>query len=559
MELWFVINAVRRYWWIPVLAALLGVLVPVGLTSTGSTRFESESIMLISPPSESQVQVDFTNDPDRYVIGQLAVLESRTLAERVANEVGGGETADSIEESVVIDHIPRTDIVHVTATTSDPDRSRLISSTMVSAYFELLDDQVGDTRQPEIDLINADIASLEKELDGVDASIAAAIAPYLPTADNNGSPIPALEQVAPQLVSRRQILLNEIDQLLATRTELAQLELNAKLRVTSRVVQEATLPTEETVPPLVRYSVAGALLGSFVGLLISVLVARLSRRALDESQVSEALGVPTAGEFPSWRDLAKHRRHAVERLPEQVAAFVEEIAVRTEAHAVAGATLTVAVVGVERSSGTTTLAASLANRYAAAGSQVLLIDADARDSELTRLFASGSPGIAALLGDPEADSATRRDRTHSRSNPFSPTSVAGLSVIGIGDKSQRGAVRRQNVNEIIGSASRHAHVVVIDGGPLFDSGATVHLANAVDVVVLAIPNRRLFTRALANVAAQLDRRRGALLPVLMPAARADRKRTNSDGHLAVVEVETPIVEIDRQPLEASVSRHNDMG
>jgi capsular polysaccharide biosynthesis protein/Mrp family chromosome partitioning ATPase len=551
VELSFVVNALRRYWWIFILATALGGGTALAVTDRGDDRYESRAVLLLSPPSESRVQVSFTNDPDRYVIGQLSVLRSDDLAERVANEVGGGATTRQIERDTTIEHEPETDIVDVVVLGADPQRARTIADAYVDQYFESLQEQVSETRQPEIEALSTQLDNITGQLADVDDGIRERMAPFLPEdgviADGAYAPIPGVDQVAPDLLSQKSILLSQYNEVLATRTELTQLDINAKLRVTSQVVQRATLPTEPFVGDGPLVLIAGLVGGAFLGLLLAVLAARLSRTALDVHEIEEVLGQPIVGEFPSIRALSKNRRAAVEALPHRAATFVDSVAVRAEAHAPVEGTFTVAVVGTERSAGSTTLAGALANRYASNGSQVILIDADQRDSELTRLFAAGRPGIPALLANRAKDRPVNRRSDGSRFDPFSPTAVNGLVVVGIGDKADSGGLRRQVVPDLLEAASRSAHVVVFDCGPVLDAASTLQLVQLVDAVVLAVPTRRLLTRTLSTIASQLQGRRGGLLPVLMPIARRrgpkfpsnDRPETGAALTLAAsVEVES---------------------
>ena len=526
MELVFILNALRRYWWIFVVVAAVGAGAGFATSDRETTAFESRAVLLVSPPSESRVQVSFTNDPDRYVIGQLSVLRSDDLAERVANQVGDGASTAGIRATTAIEHEPQTDIVSVITKANTPDRARAIAAAYVDQYFQSLDEQVSETRQPEIDELTTELRQLETDVAGVDAQIATAMAPFLPTGAEPGNagyaPIPGVDQVVPDLASKRQILLSQYDQVLATRTQLTELDINAKLRVTSEVVQSATL-SDTPVKESGRLRIAaGAIAGAFLGLILVVLVARSSRTALDVREIEEALGQPVVGEFPAARTLVKNRKAIIEALPHGVASFADEVAVRAEAHAHVGGAFTVAVVGTERSAGCTTLAGALANRYAASGSLVVLVDADVRNSELSRLFAAGRPGIPALLAAAGGDGS--RGTSGGRLDPFSPTSIPGLVVVGVGDKTANGALRRQQVPELLEAASAASHVVVFDCGPVLDSASTVQLIQMVDAVVLAVPTRRLLTRSLATLAAQLRGRRGGLLPVLMPVARRRSRR-----------------------------------
>lgn len=531
MDVSFLIRSVRRYWWLFAGCVLLGLLPGLAQASGSSSHYESEAILLVGPPSESRVQVSFTNDPDRYVLGQVSVLQSQSIAERVANTVGEGETAQSVSQATTIGHEPKTDIVQIKVATEDPALSPKIADAYLDVYFLLLEDQVSETRQPEIDELNKELDALQVKIAATDAAIATALQPYLPDAQagtaGNFPPIPGVDQVAPELDSQRTALQAEFDQILATRTQLTQLDLSAKLRITTKVVQRGSVPTEPTVESGRLLLVAGLIGGSFLGLVLCGLATRLSSTAVAEDEIANALGVPVFGQLPKSRVVARNRRAALEQVPAPIATFVDGLAVQLEASAGVASSLTIAVVGVERASGATTLALALANRLAVNSSRVVVVDVDVRNSEITDLFAARSPGIAALLADagpgPDPVGSTRGARNGRRLDPYTSTLVPGVQVVGVGNRETNPVPRRQDVPRLIDAASANAHVVVFDAGPLLETAATIHLANLVDAVVLALPVRRLSVRALGTVAAQLRGRRGDLFPVLVPTTRPTRR------------------------------------
>lgn len=548
MDVSFLIRSVRRYWWLFAVCVLLGLLPGLAQASGSSSHYESEAILLVGPPSESRVQVSFTNDPDRYVLGQVSVLQSQSIAERVANTVGGGETAQSVSQATTIGHEPKTDIVQIKVATEDPTLSTKIADAYLDVYFLLLEDQVSETRQPEIDELNDELDALQVKIAATDAAIATALQPYLPDAQagvaGNYPPIPGIDQVAPELDSQRTALQAEFDQILATRTQLTQLDLSAKLRITTKVVQRGSVPTEPTAESGRLLLVAGLIGGSFLGLVLCGLATRLSSTAVDEDEIANALGVPVFGQLPKSRVVARNRRAALEQVPAPIATFVDGLAVQLEASAGVATSLTIAVVGVERASGATTLALALANRLAVNSSRVVVVDFDVRNSEITDLFAARSPGIAALLADagPDPVGSTRSARNGRRLDPYTPTLVPGVQVVGVGNRETNPVPRRQDVPRLIDAASANAHVVVFDAGPLLETAATIHLANLVDAVVLALPVRRLSVRALGTVAAQLRGRRGDLFPVLVPTTRPTRRPLAGTDTIVVPEsFDDPVV------------------
>ena len=142
MELAFLTNAVRRYYWVIILGAVLGMLPALLLGPSGPDQFESRAVILVSPPTQSSLEVSFNGDPDRYVAGQLSVLQSQGLAQRVAvaiNEATGDDlTAADVAGTVRFEQEPLTDVVHVVAATPDAERSQEIAQTYVDEYIAQL-------------------------------------------------------------------------------------------------------------------------------------------------------------------------------------------------------------------------------------------------------------------------------------------------------------------------------------------------------------------------------------------------------------------------------------
>lgn len=549
MELSFVVNALRRYKWVPIVFVLLGAFAGFSMDKRAAETYSSDAIMLVTPPSDQQVVVSFNNDPDRYAVSQLSVLRSAALAEKVATEVGGGIGAAYVSASVTISHEPKTDIFHVTAKTPDPQQSMAIANAYVELYFDSIQQAVTDAQAPELKRINDDLADIKQQLDDVNAQIKAVMDPYVP--DNPGSDgarvIPTLEQVAPELETTRTTLTAEYAQISASKN---QFEIDQRLRVTSRVIQRDQLPTDPDIQSgnLLYVGIIG---GLFLGAVAAVVLGRTSPRVLDTAQAADILGQPIVGRIPRLRELAKAHRLQFIDLPPAAATVIDALCVRAESSAPPGVPFVVLVTGAERSSGATTLAMAMAARYAMGGSHVLLIDADVRHPELSQTFARGRPGIEALTaranGIKTVASAGGRGAA-AQQDPFAPTPVPGLSVVGLGGKSSTSPLQRQNVLDVVEAAKRHSQVVIFDGGPLLDSATTVRLASVADVVVLAVPVERQRTDALGALGRQIAGSEVPLLVVDVPATRAARAsalETVADEPDVAVDVQRPSAPGDR--------------
>ena len=461
------------------------------------------------------------------------MLTSEALAERVANAIGEGASTNSVLSKIVIVHKPRTDIVEITANDNDPVRAQQAAQAYVDLYFDSIRQQVEDAQQPQIDQLEDELSQVRAQLATTDADITAAMAPFLPdtTADTTDAfpPIPGLEVVAPDLLSQKQNLLAEFGQLLSAK---AELELNARLKVTSEVVQRATLPIEPVIESNKMLVAGGAVAGMFIGLLIAVTIARLSTKVVGSKQVAEILSQPLVGDFPYSRALAKHPV-PIDQVPIDVSAFVDALCVRAEASARSANALVIVVTGTERAAGSTTLAATMANRFALGGSQVLLVDADAADPRMSMAFPTGA-GIPAFLAQAvRTGDVGRRPAGRPNTDPLSSTGVPGLAVLGLGNKLEQSSLRRHNVPQLVEACAAQAHVVIFDGGPLLAAATTVQLMQLADTVVLAVPVKRQRILELEAVARLLRSRRGELLAIAMPSSAHGRRKKSAATDVVV--------------------------
>lgn len=514
MELSFVVSAVRRYWWLAVGALLLGSAAGVTLRGDSAALYESKALLYIAPPSESPATAGLSSD--RYVSGQMLVLGSQTAAAEVSLIVGDGTTADSILDALSVDQVQATDMVELTVSTPDARLSQRIAAVYVQQYFAKLQTQVDSTRNASLAGIDTRLAALSERLAAIDAAIAAAMEPYLPprgtVCTTTCPPIPPIEQVVPDLVTQKQTVLAQFQNVSATKTDL---ELGSQLQVSSQVVQAATLPTEPVIASNRKVLAAGILGGAVLGVVLAVFAARVSRRVLDNEEAAEILGVPVVGTVPRYR-ISSDRRAVVEYLPASATAFVDHLRVRTDALDRRHHALIVLVTGTDISVGTTSLAGALANRFALNGAEVLVVDADPLHPELAQLFASSPAALPAYPGAPP--------RAAAAATVMRPTRVPGLHVVAASDLMDGGAVlRREAVPKLLARLDPLADVIIVDGGPFLGAASTVQFAHVADAVILTLPRGRQSKQALGLIGRELREQQQNVLAVSTPTSPPRRR------------------------------------
>jgi uncharacterized protein involved in exopolysaccharide biosynthesis/Mrp family chromosome partitioning ATPase len=536
VELSYIFSAIRRRWWLVVLVAGLGAVGGYLANGKQVVAYEARALVNIQPPQNALGGTVFVNDPDRYVQSQLSVLQSSFIAEKVAAEYPG-ETTESISKMVTVTHEPRSDLVSVGVTFAYPNIAAAIANTYANTYIADLKKRAADQQGPAVASFTQQLAQIKTEIVALqksrEANSQVINAANLTLAAPTGVAPSTLNEVRQrldtaldsngQIEGDLQSLRAEQAQVLSSK---AQLEQAANVKVASEVVQPAVVPTVPLPTGSKLLPIAGLMGGGLLGLALALALARLSGKAVDEQDVSDALGQPVVGRLARSSAMGAPLPELLTSLPSDAAQVADQLCVRAEARATDGKSLTVLVAGSCRPASTSTLAVALASRFAQSGLSVALIDADQQTAAITHEFrADQNGGIPAFLAR-SADVSTR-SRTRSSTSlddtfgAFTETSLASVEVLGLGPVGGRSGLRRTDVAELLSGAMAHAHVVVIDGGALLEAATTMQFAQMVDAVVLTVPMKSQRVGVLEDIADQLGTQRmKSVLPVVTHPARA---------------------------------------
>jgi capsular polysaccharide biosynthesis protein len=539
MELSYVFNAVRRYWWIVVACAIAGA--GIGYSQAKPVQFVSRATLSIDPSSPGASPNAAAESPDRFIATEVGVLTSQDFAVAVAKQLGPDESPIGLQRLVTITNRSGTDIVDVVAKTPNGERSRAIVNAYIDVYTERVKAEAAREQAALVAAYDGSMQGVRQQLAKVDSEISQALAPYL----NGPGVLPTIDQVRPDLATQKASLQNQLNTLQQSKTTA---QLAGPSIGSTQVIEPGTDPvaTGRRKIMIVGPFTAAALLA---GVFLVVLLARLSRRVLDAEEVGEIMGQPVLGRLP--RGLAPSvARGRWWRLPPEIAVFLDELCTRVESSERRGRGLTVLVAGAEPDSNADIVAASMAARFGLWGLDVVLADADPRAAEL--FVRSGTPrqSITAVIA--EADSATTRLRPAVPPEAGSEAASAPrrMTLVGMSDEADAVALRRNGPEKVLSILSERCDVVIVSAGPLLEARTSAQLAQMADVVVLVVPVRRQIRRRLHAVAQLLEGRRGELVvvddnderpPVAdMPEPRTDQSR--GDGSAAARTREEPTVQ-----------------
>jgi capsular polysaccharide biosynthesis protein/Mrp family chromosome partitioning ATPase len=497
MELGFVLSALQRRWWIVVIfTALFGILSSL-IFSESAQRYQSQSVLLVVPSSFGGTVQSF-GDSNRYVQGQMSAMDSGTFQAEVALRVGGSETADTVNDAVVLSNKPNTDIVTIDVFTLSADRSEEIANAFANEYIDQLTVESANDQRSLSDDIKEKKADLSNKITESNEAISDTIRPILNRLIDSGANIdPAI--LDPTNTTQRDLLIAEFEK--TVEQELA-LESGDEVKVNSSIVQVAGRAQAPIAESNALKIVAGLVGGLGLGSLIALLWNRFSPRVSDEAMVAEILGLPIAANIPRVRALTRRPELALIDPPEPIRAAVGRIAVAAEAKGPVHRPTRIVVVGAQRGSGATTLAMLVAHEFSTLDSDVALVDANPRTRQLQHVIGH----IDATFGDLQTESLDRFD---------SEVVVVGPSM---GDP----RIRRSDVRQFLDEVGESSRIVVVDAGSVLSSAATVELCAQADAVILAVPTNRQNIATLQAVARAIGRT-DALVVTTTPKKRVNRE------------------------------------
>jgi uncharacterized protein involved in exopolysaccharide biosynthesis/Mrp family chromosome partitioning ATPase len=498
MELGFIAQAVRRYLWLVVLMSMMGLAAGSLVGSRGGVAYESEGLLRVEPPAGT--------NPDRYVATQLVRLTSAGVTETVAALPAVQMEPRDVRDTLTLTQIVGTDVVRVTARADSPERAQAIAQGYIDTFLAVLEDDLENALEPERAQLRSALSALETQLADVDREVEALTAPFL--ADRTVA-LPTLDQLNPALATRRTALTQEYQRLL---TALSDFDRTANDEVTSRMVEAPAIPTEPAVTRQPLYLAAGAMFGLLMGVALASVVARMSPLVANRAEAEEILGAPFVGGLARRRSLAAPLDQIVfgPALNEDA---VRQLCVRAHAHVYEGAPLRVLVTGARHVSGTSTVAALVAQHFAYQGHGVLIVDADVNTPDLSReVGALDMTPVDQLMASAKRSSGARRHRGD------------GIAVAGFPHAGE-GRPHLASVSALVAGATARADVVVIDGGPLMSAASTVQLTRECDVVILTVPVPRQVAHDLRVVHDQLADSGRPTLAVATPSLR--KRRTSS--------------------------------
>ncbi len=498
----YVLHAGFRHWKIVALTLLLGT--AAGLLQSTSAGFQSRATLSITPSSSA------SSSPDRGVATEVGVLSSQEFASDVARRLGPAYNADQLQTAVLLTQRQGTDIIDVVVMTPSGPRSRLIAGAYLDVYLARLQRLATTARKNASDQYTGRITDVRAQLSKVDTEIAAVLAAYLPKGATAAalSNVPTIEQLRPDLASRRSVLLNEYDQLLTDQTNAALSAASTSASIVERATQPIAVGKRRLIVAA-PFVLGGVLLGVFA----AVAAARISPRVLDSEEIGEILGWPVIGTLPKLLERGKRGRRASKGV--NADQFVAQLCTRIEAAGRQRDAVTVLVSDVDSKTRAPQLALNLVETFVGWGMSVAFADGNAQSNGAAA--ASPLPPETSDGGRSDvSDTGTQRRWEHAvvpstRAEQGAPK--APYTALSMSSDQDLQTLHRVGAERVLSALGQDRDIVVVVAGPLGDSRTALQFAKQVDVIVVLCSVQRQTRQEVRSIAQQLKGIRAAVYPI----------------------------------------------
>ncbi|MDQ3679029.1 MAG: AAA family ATPase [Actinomycetota bacterium] len=452
------LQVVRRRFPIIVTVTALVLAVSLGMSLRQETIYGASSEVIVnrdnlaSTLTRSQVPYIDAQTAERLMETQVQLARVPALASRVIAANRLSDTPQRFLEMSSVTVAPKTDILIFTARRPSPALARQLATSYANEFTKYSAER--------------DRAQLEVVASGVRDQLAQMNTPE----------------------ARRTPLYNELE------GRLGQLQTILALQSpTAEVVRDAEIARKLQPRPLTA-GVGGVLLGLLLGTALAFLRDSLDTRVRSSDEVAELLGQPLLGRLPEPPErLGKERKLILIEDPEAEDAEPFHFLRSTIAFAnLSVEAQVIMVTSALEGEGKSTTVANLAVALAAAGSRVVVVDADTRRPTLDRFFRiPRSPGVndIALTGTAPAQALvkvlapqpqTRRVTTTEGSTVAA--THASLEVLPAG-RSGHG-VDVDTLAEMLHALRGGADIILVDAPPMLQVGDAAALSARVDALLI---------------------------------------------------------------------------
>ncbi|MGI9120561.1 MAG: polysaccharide biosynthesis tyrosine autokinase [Acidimicrobiales bacterium] len=426
----------------------------------------NRSEKIFSPEGDAPARAD----PAR-VQTEIGVMESRSVRRAVAEARGHPFEVD-------IEAQGETDLITLTAESTEPAEAALRANTYAEVYIETRRQQLVADLQRAIDEVQAQLTDIDAQLDQPFTQLDAQIAAAAPNErlDLQSRRADLEDQLAPRqagIEAQRSSYVMRLNQL--------QVAANLTQTGGAQIVSEAVQPASPVRPNPRRNALLGAAMGLVLGVGLAFLREYLDDTIKTKDDLQSATGgLPVLGLIPAvgtWKDHATAKTISITQPGSEAAEAYRSLRTATEFIGLDRPIKVIQVTSPNASEGKTTTLANLGVALARAGRRVIAVSCDLRRPRLHDFL--GLPGdvgfTSVLVGEASLSAALQWVPDEGR---------LALLASGPAPPNPSELLASARTSELLGLLRDQCDVLLIDSPPLLPVTDALVLAGMVDATIL---------------------------------------------------------------------------
>lgn len=456
-------RVVREQLWLIAACALAGLIAGFAYAETEEPEYQSTAkvLLLQVDPNLAAVNPNIFQDPARERATDIELVRQLPVAEGAAERLGTDEPAGYLLGRISTSVQGDSNVLSIIATDDKPEGTAALANAFAESFVAFKRETENRQYQRALELVTQRIAELEGgDVSGIEAA--------------------ELRRLRAQA--------NNLRLLVSVPTGNTQ------------VIEKASGVGTETGSGVGTSLLLGGLLGLLIGLAAAFLRDRLDPRIKSEAQLAGLLGgIPIIARIPAITRSPETKRAALERF--------HLLRTELEGAGVGNGGESLLITSAMPGEGKSSTAANLALAISQRGEAAILLEADVRNPELSRLSGITAPGMADVLRGQATIEAALQDAAVYEGQKDGPSLAAAGQVPFIpagttGDDHWQ-LFKEEPLRKFLGDLAPYSSLVVVDGPPLGMFSDMAVLARLVDRVILVVQIGKSSKRPLARLREQM--------------------------------------------------------
>jgi capsular exopolysaccharide synthesis family protein len=468
------IAPIIKWWWLPLIAAVVAGLSTLVATIGEPDVYESRTTLMVGQSINNPNPSSTTFYLEQELAKIYADMASREPIRKAVRDSLGLERLPQY----VVNALPNTQLIEITVSDTSPERSQVVAAELANQLINRTPTSISPEEQDAQNFVDEQLAGLQQDIKNAENDIEEL---KRQLGDLRGArEISEVERQIAALEDKKRTLQKSYSDLRASSQR--------NMPNTLTIIEAAEVPLQPTGPNRVFNVLLAAALGACVAVGGAYLIEFLDQRVSHPKEVTRLLGWPTLAEI---EQMSTDSNEANDQLHSMAAGSFRTLRANLELAGVGGAIKTLLVTSPAVSEGKSTIALNLAITLSAGARKVVLVDADLHRSKFNYPDRKG-------LGDLLLEGGTARDYLIT---PYQ----SQLSILPAGKNPVKAAavLDTSHMRRILGDLNDVADVIVVDGPPTFVSDALV-LAASVDRVLAVVRLGQTPREAIAQMKAHLQ-------------------------------------------------------